>query len=133
MCAPFLSLEGVPAPCNLVTATPSQQTTGDAASPRQGASAVSNKRSRSEELLPPRIVNQEAAVFLWESTAASSKDTHVSGPQNASGYTQREHDELKAFVQRHKLSKIESSLFENEITVEFLLSQSQEAAAENCR
>ena len=67
---------------------------------------------------------------IYCDTATPSKVAYVSEPHDTSGYTKREYSDLKAFVQRHKLSKIESSLFENEITVEFLLSQSLEAAAE---
>jgi histone H3/H4 len=45
-------------------------------------------------------------------------------------YTQLEWSDLKAFVDRHKLRKVEGDLIEAGITIDFLLSQSPESIAE---
>ncbi len=53
-----------------------------------------------------------------------------SGWNQESGYTQNEWVALKEFVKKHKLNKIEDALFEEGITVDFLLSQPSDSIVE---
>jgi truncated hemoglobin YjbI len=66
--------------------------------------------------------SQSSAYSVHDQTALKS----------GSNYTQLEWDDLQAFVNRHKLRKIEVALVEAEVTVDFLLSQSPESVAEMC-